>query len=146
MAWKEKWAMRSATSATASAHAMLMTTPAAASSSIPRRFIAASEEGVDEGGNSCCLANEQQHGHDQQRDDKRRNPPELSCPEKPEQLPDGLHPADDIPGGFHEALSPGLKTMVRSRTSASIPLRWKVLSASAGVLTIGSLRRLKLLV
>src|SRR6476619_5700674 len=115
--------MRSAISATAIAHVTLRTTPTAATISSPRRFTVPSEEGVDEGGNSCRLADEQQHRDDQQSDDKRRDPPELPCPQELEQLLDGLRSADDVPGGFHEAFSPDLNTMVRSSTSASIPLR-----------------------
>src|SRR4029078_7276376 len=73
-------------------------------------------------------------------------PEPLAPPEEREELADGTGAAGDVAKGFHVCLSgrgSGLWRIKASITSASRPLRAKVLMASAGVFTIGSPRRLK---
>src|SRR5262245_23751437 len=99
----------------------------------------ASEERVDEGCDTCDLSDEQQHPEDQQRRDEWQQPPQAPRPQEMHEFANRARSRRHVSQDLHTDL---LVTNTRSSTNASIPLRWNVLTASAGVLTIGSPRRL----
>src|SRR5262245_58358335 len=119
-------------------------TPKSASATSPRHVrggapSAMSEERVDERRHAGDLTDHEQRTDQQQRQDEWDQPPEATGPEEVHQLANCPCSRRYIPKNSHRL---PFKMIVRSNTSASRPLRENVEKASAGVLTIGSPRRL----
>jgi hypothetical protein len=77
---------------------------------------------------------------DEQRDHERDQPPQTAGPQKTQQFRSRAAARYQVLCRFHDG---SLDTIVLPMTSASMPLRRNVARASAGVLTMGSPRRLK---
>ena len=103
------------------------------------------EQRVDERRDRGALGEDDQPADQEQEEQHRRQPPPLPFPEELQELAEDPRPALDVLAQLHGSDPPGVRfsTTQSPRTSTSIPLRAKVASASAGVLTIGSPLRLK---